>query len=394
MSAGWEVKKLKDVCTLINGKAYKKAELLKEGKYRVLRVGNFFTNNHWYYSDLELDEDKYCDNGDLLYAWSASFGPRIWEGEKVIYHYHIWKVVPDLQQITKEFLFMLLYWDIDKIKAAQGTGTTMIHVSKGSMENRLVPIPPIEEQRRIVAVLDEALAGVATAVSNTERNLENGRDLFTSYLQSIFANPADDWKEKTLGDIFLVKHGFAFKSQYFATEGEYVLLTPGNFYEEGGYRDRGEKQKYYVGEVPENFILSKGDLLIAMTEQAAGLLGSPLIVPESDKFLHNQRLGLIIYNPNQELETKFLFYLFNTQRIRRLIHESASGVKVRHTSPKKVLEIKVSIPPIEEQQRIVAQLDDLATQTQQLEAIYEQKLAALTELKQSILQQAFSGKLV
>ncbi|MCF5049953.1 restriction endonuclease subunit S, partial [Pseudomonas simiae] len=77
-------KALEEVCRFINGRAYKQPELLGQGKYPVLRVGNFFTNDNWYYSDLELDEDKYCDKGDLLYAWSASFGPRIWEGDKVI----------------------------------------------------------------------------------------------------------------------------------------------------------------------------------------------------------------------------------------------------------------------------------------------------------------------
>ncbi len=92
MKAGWYKKKLGEVCELVNGRAYRKPELLSEGKYKVLRVGNFFTNEHWYYSDLELEDKKFCDDGDLLYAWSASFGPQVWTGEKVIFHYHIWKV--------------------------------------------------------------------------------------------------------------------------------------------------------------------------------------------------------------------------------------------------------------------------------------------------------------
>ena len=92
----WEVKKLGEVAKFINGKAYKQEELLNEGKYRVLRVGNLNTSTEWYWSDLELDEDKYVNNGDLMYAWSASFGPSFWEQEKTIYHYHIWKVLPIL----------------------------------------------------------------------------------------------------------------------------------------------------------------------------------------------------------------------------------------------------------------------------------------------------------
>ena len=152
---GWGEKSLVDVCTFINGRAYKKDEMLSVGKYPLLRVGNFFTNRDWYYSDLELDADKYCDNGDLLYAWSASFGPRVWDGGKVIYHYHIWKVLPHASVVEKRFLLHLLEWDVDEIKKAHGTGTTMMHVSKGSMESRIVPIPPLKEQAAIVSLLDD-----------------------------------------------------------------------------------------------------------------------------------------------------------------------------------------------------------------------------------------------
>jgi type I restriction enzyme S subunit len=152
---GWVEKSLIDVCTFINGRAYKKDEMLSLGKYPLLRVGNFFTNRDWYYSDLELDADKYCDNGDLLYAWSASFGPRIWDEGRVIYHYHIWKVLPHATVVEKRFLLRLLEWDVDEIKKAHGTGTTMMHVSKGSMESRVVPIPPLKEQAAIVSLLDD-----------------------------------------------------------------------------------------------------------------------------------------------------------------------------------------------------------------------------------------------
>ena len=90
---GWDMEPLIKNVTLLNGRAFNQDELLDKGKYPVLRVGNFFSNRGWYYSNLELDNDKYCDDGDLLYAWSASFGARIWNGGKVIYHYHIWKIL-------------------------------------------------------------------------------------------------------------------------------------------------------------------------------------------------------------------------------------------------------------------------------------------------------------
>lgn len=179
-----EWKMLGEVCRFINGRAYKKPELLDQGKYTVLRVGNFFTNDNWYYSNLELDEDKYCDNGDLLYAWSASFGPRIWEGGKVIYHYHIWKVVPKAEMISTKFLFYLLEWDTEALKTAHGTGSTMMHVGKGSIEKRLVPVPTLEVQAEIVRILDAFMALTA------ELNLElAARKQQYEYYRELLLNP-------------------------------------------------------------------------------------------------------------------------------------------------------------------------------------------------------------
>lgn len=99
--ASWSVCKFCDLCDLLNGRAYSQEELLDSGKYRVLRVGNFFTKNSWYYSDMELEDNKYCYPDDLLFCWSASFGLYIWNDVKTIYHYHIWKLIfPKQPHIT------------------------------------------------------------------------------------------------------------------------------------------------------------------------------------------------------------------------------------------------------------------------------------------------------
>ena len=156
---GWEWCRMQDVIQFINGRAYKKEELLDKGKYKVLRVGNFFTNDSWYYSDLELPEEKYCNKGDLLYAWSASFGPKIWEGEKTIFHYHIWNVKYSKSLLYREYLFYFFMADKNKIKSST-TGSTMIHVSMENMKPRLIPIPPLTEQKRIVAKIEELFAEI------------------------------------------------------------------------------------------------------------------------------------------------------------------------------------------------------------------------------------------
>lgn len=144
--------KLGEVLTFLNGRAYKQSELLREGKYPVLRVGNFYTNDSWYYSDLELTEDKYCDKGDLLYSWAATLGPKIWTGKKCIFHYHIWKIIFDENTIDKNYLYYYLQNDLAEISNST-TKSTMIHVSMASMKERMIKLPPIKTQRKIAALI-------------------------------------------------------------------------------------------------------------------------------------------------------------------------------------------------------------------------------------------------
>ena len=170
------------------------------------------------------------------------------------------------------------------------------------------------------------------------------------------------WKEIKLGDAFSIKHGFAFKSAYFADEGSHFVLTPGNFHEAGGFRPRPGKDRAYIGDLPEDYILEEGDIIIAMTEQGPGLLGSSAIVPEGNRYLHNQRLGLVHRINESILSKQFIYYLFNTRGVRGQISGSASGTKVRHTSPDRIYRVHVKIPKLECQTRIADTLsayDDL-----------------------------------
>mgnify|MGYP001031913120 CR=1 FL=1 len=147
----WTWARQKEVFTLINGRAYSKSELLSSGKYRVIRVGNFFTNSEWYYSDLELEDEKYCSTGDLLYAWSMSFGPKIWDKERSIFHYHIWKVDYS-DAFYRDFLYYWLLEDTFSIRQEKH-GTSMQHVTMKMMNDRLCVIPPYSEQKRIVSAI-------------------------------------------------------------------------------------------------------------------------------------------------------------------------------------------------------------------------------------------------
>ena len=174
---GVEWKKLNTVCEVINGRAYKQQELLATGKYRVLRVGNFFSNDSWYFSDLELDDKYYCNEGDLLYAWSASFGPHIWTEEKTIYHYHIWKMNCS-EELDKKYMF---YWlqseNMRKQAFSHLHGATMAHLTKALMESLNVPLLPLSEQQRIVSILDTFEA----SISNLEAQLAQRQKQYEYY---------------------------------------------------------------------------------------------------------------------------------------------------------------------------------------------------------------------
>ncbi len=180
-SGEWEEKKLGEVARFINGRAYKQEELLKNGKYKVLRVGNFYTNDSWYYSDLELEEKYFANIGDLLYTWSATFGPHIWNGDKVIYHYHIWKI--ELTSLAKkEFFVQLLDYDKEKILSNKN-GSTMVHITKSGIEEKRVSMPlSIKEQTLIGNFFKE----MDETIELKAQELEKYKDLKRAYLAKMF----------------------------------------------------------------------------------------------------------------------------------------------------------------------------------------------------------------
>ncbi|NVK64926.1 MAG: restriction endonuclease subunit S [Flavobacteriales bacterium] len=136
---GWKVVDLNQIARVINGRAYKNVEFLDHGT-PIIRIQNLKGGGKTVYSDLELSHDKYVDSGDLIYAWSATFGPYIWHGPRSIYHYHIWKLETNSEIMSKYYLFHHL----DKVSAQMkehGTGSIFTHLTKGTMESQKLILP-------------------------------------------------------------------------------------------------------------------------------------------------------------------------------------------------------------------------------------------------------------
>lgn len=150
----WKEYQIQDVCRLINGRAYSNDEMLEHGKYKIVRVGNLSGGNStWFYSDLELPADKYCHNGDLLFAWACTFGPHIWKEDNTIFHYHIWKIVEDKDVVDRRFFYYYLKFATGGFLGALN-GSVMVHITKSSMEKMIIRIPKkLDDQRRIASIL-------------------------------------------------------------------------------------------------------------------------------------------------------------------------------------------------------------------------------------------------
>lgn len=196
-----------------------------------------------------------------------------------------------------------------------------------------------------------------------------------------------DWSTRTLGELIDVKHGFAFKSEYFVDEGDKLVLKPGNFPVGGGIRLRPGKDSYYTGSYPPGFDLSPGDMVVVMTDltQAAPILGSPAFVPAEPHMLHNQRLGLVQVKHGVELDKRFLYYSMLSDTSRSQIRATATGATVRHTAPERIYRVAVRIPALPVQEVV----GDLLGSIDDLIEINRRRVEVLEEMARAIYREWF-----
>ena len=401
MTNSWERRKLGDICSIKYG--FTSSANTERVGPKFLRITDIQDDHVCW------DTVPYCEiaseklplyrlkTGDIVFSRTGATTGKSFlvlnPPEAIFASYLIRLRISDnaaLPEFVNYYFQTSAYW---QVIADGSVGSAQGGFNASKLGDLRVPLPPVTEQRRIVAILDEALEGIATAKANAESASKLTYAAFEAHREQVFF-PREGWEQARLSELCEIKHGFAFQSEFFTSEGDFVLLTPGNYFERGGYRDRREKQKFYKGPIPDGFVFSKNALLVAMTEQAAGLLGSSLLVPDSGRFLHNQRLGLVVPKPNIPWENDFFFHFFNTRAVRSAIHRSASGVKVRHTSPTKIGEVVATFPTSrEEQLSLASKLFEHYAETEKLEDLYERKFGALEALKQSLLYQAFSGNL-
>ena len=401
---GWVKASVGEICRLINGRAYSKVELLSVGKYPLLRVGNLFTNPYWYYSDLELEPDKYCDAGDLLYAWSASFGPHIWQGPKVIYHYHIWKVEHYEDLIARDFLRAFFQWDTEAIKRDQGSGSTMLHVTKKSMEARSVPVPSRNEQAAIAAMLDTTLA----AAEACRQRLDGVAAILKRFRQAVLAAATSgeltrEWREErgkqdstekvSLGEVILEMRNGLSPKPTMSPPGTKILrigaVRSGSVdWEDHRYLDLSAQET-------KAFKLQLDDLLFTRYNGTLEFVGVCARVGDLyDEYVYPDKLIRARCDLGRALPA-YVEIAFGADNVRSQVEgcvKSSAGQK--GISGADLKGTRFSLPPIEEQQEIVRRAQHLFTLADQLEARLTTARKVVDRLTPALLAKAFRGELV
>ena len=365
----WEQRKLGDIATFINGRAYSQTELLDEGKYRVLRVGNFYTNDSWYYSNIELPERYYANDGDLLYTWSATFGPHIWHGEKVIYHYHIWKI--ELANTGKKH-FMVQLLDRDKEALLAGhNGSTMIHITKSGMEQKHVMIPVDATEQDKIGVFFTYLDKTITL---HQRKCEKLKIIKKSMIENCFPKNGQkvpkirfsgftgDWEQRKLGHIVgrvTRKNKDLVSNLPLTISAQYGLIDQNEFFD----------KRIASKDVSNYYLIHKGEFAYNKSTSTDAPWGA---IKRLDRYengvLSTLYIIFRILDENQ-VDSDYLASYYNTalwyKSIRMIAAEGARNHGLLNIAPDDFFETTLMIPrDIAEQKKIGAylkNLDDLIT---------------------------------
>lgn len=273
------------------------------------------------------------------------------------------------------------------------TGAAIPGLSRDQILGIEIKIPPPAEQKRIVAILDEVFERIAEAVANAQKNLANARELFVSYVADVFGKGGAKWQESTIGTDVDILTGFAFRSQNYTSDLNGIPMLRGDNIVQGKLRwddvKRWPRSDY---EIYNKYRLEEGDIVLAMdrTWINAGIKFAR-ISHEDVPALLVQRVARM--RCKSTLSNGFLFHLLGSNIFEKYVLDSQTGLGVPHISGGQIQAFRFRRPNIHAQRQIILDMDAMRANCERLVAKYERQLELLGELRQSILQKAFSGEL-
>jgi type I restriction enzyme S subunit len=389
LPAGWAWKQLGECAHLINGRAYSQHELLDTGT-PVLRIQNLNGSERWYYSNLNLPEEKYCRAGDLLFAWSASFGPYRFAGPKSIFHYHIWRVVPK-SILDRAFAYYLLDWITEKVKAA-AHGLAMLHMTKAGMEAWTVPLPPLSEQRRIAEMLDRAEALRA----KRRAALAQLDTLTESIFLDMFGQPATNlknWPTRTLGEVSRSKpnNGLFRKNHEYVQAGfdGLPVVWVEELFREGSIDTTASRRVVPASTEVAKYGLTYGDVLFCRSSlKLDGIAFNNVYLGSDGEALFE--CHLIRVQPNMSIISPiYLNYLLRLPQMRAVAKSKSKTATMTTIDQDSLCSIPVVLPPLARQQDFVDQVCGV----ERVKENTRSSLRALDALCACLQHHAFRGEL-
>lgn len=327
----------------------------------------------------------------LLCVVGATCG-KINLGEECAIGRSVAAIRPHPEKLDQFYLYYFMMTLVERLRSGS-VGAAQTVISKEMVGTIQVPVPPLTEQQRIVGLLDEAFAGLATAQTHAERNHRNALALFESHLQFVFTQRGNGWPIAKLGDLTdLVTKGTTPTSigHAFVPSGiNFVkvesITTAGQFIEEK-----------FAHITPECHAalgrsqLKAGDILFSI----AGALGRTAFVPQEILPANtNQALAIVRLRQNAAMSSKFVLMALETGVVLEQIESFRAGAAQQNLSLAQVRDFQIATPPLPEQEAIVDEITSLREESQRLAKLYERKQAALAALKQSLLHKAFGGNL-
>ncbi|WP_447969526.1 restriction endonuclease subunit S [Nitrospira sp. M1] len=380
-------KRLGDLFDFKNGRAFKKEEWSTSG-LPIIRIQNLNREDAPFnYFAGKYNQDILVEPGDLLFSWSgtvgSSFGSHLWSGQRGVLNQHIFKIGLH-KGIAKRYAFHALRHITEEIEQSVSGAVGIVHITKEKLNEFTIPAPSLPEQQRIVGILDEAFEGIATAKANAGKNLQNARALFDSPLHSIFTKRGKGWAQKRLNEVCAITSTLVDprKNDFF----DLVHVGTGNIESKTGVFV-GLKTSREEGLVSGKFLFDKSMVLYSKIR--------PYLMKVARADFHglcSADMYPLTPLPNQ-ITRDYLFHLLLSKPFTDYAIQGSARAGIPKVNREHLFEFMVWLPTVTKQKEIAASLDVLHLETQRLESIYQQKLAALDELKKSLLHQAFSGQL-
>ena len=386
MKKGWQRKRLGDVLEVQNGYAFDSAGFNPTKGMPLIRIRSLKPGTETETRfDGDYDKKYVVKAGDLLIGMDGEFGCYEWKGEPALLNQRVCRLQGFSGELVPRFLF---YGVNDYLKAIEDvTGyATVKHLSSKQILAIEFPVPSLPEQQRIVGILDEAFEGIATAKANAEKNLQNARALFESHLQSVFTQRGEGWVEKRLGEACVLRSGTSLPQELEKQSGEipYVKVADMSLAENvngvtcsSRYVNKGDVNASNLLPIGTTIFPKRGGAIFTNKKR----LTTCVICADSN---------IMGITPKRGLLSDLLFNFFLRLDLRGINNGSSIPQINNYSIEPLLIAFPESVP---EQQVIVERLAALSEETQRLESIYQQKLAAMDELKKSLLHQAFSGEL-